>query len=128
MQDIIENSFGILASRFRVLLTTINLAPEKVSKVVLTCCYLHNFLIQKNKPAYLVGSADIENVRTGQILGGPWRSESKHLLMLQPSRNRNPQNYAKSIRNNFCTYFNTTGAVSWQWKMVGQTVTIQNDE
>lgn len=40
---IIENVFGILSARFRVLLTTINLHPDKVKSVVLACIYLHNF-------------------------------------------------------------------------------------
>lgn len=46
---IVENAFGILPSRFRILLKTINLSPEKVTTIVLTCCYLHNFLRKKKK-------------------------------------------------------------------------------
>lgn len=44
---IIINAFGILASRFRILLNQINLCPEKAITIVLTCCYLHNFLRHK---------------------------------------------------------------------------------
>ena len=38
----VENAFGILANRFRVLQTTINQPPEKVQMIVLAACCLHN--------------------------------------------------------------------------------------
>ena len=41
---VVENAFGILVSRFRVILTTIELPPESVREVVLTCVVLHNIL------------------------------------------------------------------------------------
>lgn len=42
---IVENAFGILCNRFRVILRSpILLSPEKVEKTVLCCCTLHNFL------------------------------------------------------------------------------------
>ncbi|KAK5650048.1 hypothetical protein RI129_001077 [Pyrocoelia pectoralis] len=41
---VVENAFGILANRFRVLLTIIHLNPDKVQDITLTCCALHNFL------------------------------------------------------------------------------------
>uniref|UniRef100_A0A671KY09 DDE Tnp4 domain-containing protein n=1 Tax=Sinocyclocheilus anshuiensis TaxID=1608454 RepID=A0A671KY09_9TELE len=42
---VVENAFGILANRFRVFLTTINIQDTaKVEDIVLACCALHNFL------------------------------------------------------------------------------------
>lgn len=55
-QRIVENTFGILASRFRVLLTTINLPPEKVTTIVTACCYLQKFLRRKRQTVYLAGA------------------------------------------------------------------------
>jgi hypothetical protein len=40
---IVENAFGILANRFRVLLHRITLDPERVQLIVLAACTLHNF-------------------------------------------------------------------------------------
>ena len=41
---VVENAFGILVSRFRVMLTTIELPPATVREVVVTCVVLHNIL------------------------------------------------------------------------------------
>ncbi|KAK1900112.1 Protein ALP1-like [Dissostichus eleginoides] len=46
---VVENAFGILANRFRVFLTTINIQDTaKVEDIVLACCALHNFLLTEN--------------------------------------------------------------------------------
>ena len=41
---VVENGFSILVSRFRVMLTTIELPPATVREVVVTCVVLHNIL------------------------------------------------------------------------------------
>ena len=43
----VENAFGIMANRFRVLLTKIMLEPKKAAMVVLAICCLHNMLIEE---------------------------------------------------------------------------------
>ncbi|CAK1595724.1 unnamed protein product [Parnassius mnemosyne] len=40
----VENAFGILSARFRVLRATISLDPEKTTTLIMTCVLLHNFL------------------------------------------------------------------------------------
>ena len=40
----VGNAFGIMASRFRVLLTIMGQPPEKVREIVLTCVVRHNIL------------------------------------------------------------------------------------
>jgi hypothetical protein len=43
---IIENVFGLVSARFRLLRTHIELEPDKVSIIVSAICVLHNFLIR----------------------------------------------------------------------------------
>jgi len=43
----VENAFGIMANRFRILLSTISLSVEKVELITYACCVLHNFLLEK---------------------------------------------------------------------------------
>ena len=43
----VENAFGIMANRFRALLTKIMLDPKKAAIVVLAICCLHNMLIEE---------------------------------------------------------------------------------
>lgn len=58
---IVENAFGILASRFRILLREINLSPEKATLIVQACSHLHNFLRMKKIELYYQGGLDVEN-------------------------------------------------------------------
>lgn len=44
---IVENGFGILSNRFRVLLNPINLSVEKVEVITYACVLLHNYLLSK---------------------------------------------------------------------------------
>ena len=41
---VIENTIGVMASRFRVFHAEINIKLERIETVVLSCCVLHNFL------------------------------------------------------------------------------------
>lgn len=52
VRRVIENAFGVMTNRFRILLTTINLAPNKVEDITLASCVLHNFLLVKNPKQY----------------------------------------------------------------------------
>lgn len=74
---IIENTFGILASRFRILLKTINLCPEKTTIIVRACCHLHNFLRKHKMEIFLEETLDIENISTGEVEPGSWRSNGQ---------------------------------------------------
>lgn len=91
----VENVFGILANRFQILLKPINLCPEKATIIVLTCCYLHNFLRQQD-------TLDPVNVT-----GTSGQSQDGHnMLPLEPSHARNSTNLAKKTRDAFCNVIN----------------------
>lgn len=114
---IVENAFGILASRFRILLREINLSPEKASLIVLACTHLHNFLRMKKDDLYNLGGFEVENTTTGEIINADWHSDGP-LLPLQQLPGRNTPVSSKQVRLNFSHYFNSEqGAVSWQDKI-----------
>ncbi|XP_077315559.1 max-like protein X isoform X3 [Lithobates pipiens] len=51
---VVENTFGILASRFRLFfLTPIHMAEYKINHIVLACCVLHN-LLKRHSANYAV--------------------------------------------------------------------------
>lgn len=41
---VVENTFGILVTKFRIFKKPIPFNPEKVSLITMTCILLHNFL------------------------------------------------------------------------------------
>ena len=73
-----ENAFGIIAARFRIVNSPINLAPEKVTKLVLAIVVLNNILLTKSRGSYLAsGFVDEENLDTGEVNTGEWRQNIK---------------------------------------------------
>lgn len=74
--------FEILASRFIILMNQINLCPEKIITLVLTCSYLPYLLKHKKIGSHVQGSTNVENINAGELLNADWRSELM-LLNLQ---------------------------------------------
>ena len=104
---VVENAFGILASIFRVLMTTIELPPDTVREVILTCVVLHNILRSQHQGQHgAQGPADDDDdlPGAGGLLGV--RAVGGH--------DRNPANKAKRQRDYLKDYFNNEGAVAWQ--------------
>ena len=52
---VVENAFGILAHRFRCLLTTLQQEPDVVKEVVKACCTLHNMCCDKKAATTPIG-------------------------------------------------------------------------
>ena len=115
---VVENAFGIMSNKFRILLSAINLSPQKVEKIVLACTALHNFLRREHESFYThVGSLDNENVVDGVGTPRAWRDD-RQLLPLERLQ-RHPTNEAKAVRKKFIEYFNEEGAVPRQQCMCG---------
>ena len=115
---VIENTFGILACRFRIFRKTIEVQPEFVKEIVMASCILHNFLRVHAGSEYIPpGMVDQEMV-DGNMVAGTWRQEGS-LMSMKRSVQRNAADYAKRIRNNLADYFLTPeGEVEWQYRMV----------
>lgn len=122
----VESVFGLLSAVFRLLRKPINLKIEKVDRVVLAVCYLHNFLMTKKQSQYVYapeGTFDKEDLEKGDIIPGSWRMNGgmpeKNMLPLSQQGSHNSCNNAKEVRNEFENYFiSPEGEVDWQYKFI----------
>ena len=69
---VVENAFGILAHRWRCLLTTLMLVPDNATQVVKATLALHNLLRNRN-PGLQAQEVDQED-DDGNIIPGAWRA------------------------------------------------------
>ncbi|XP_060598125.1 uncharacterized protein LOC132751923, partial [Ruditapes philippinarum] len=83
---VVENTFGILAHKFRVWLRTMNQRPETCRKIITTCVILHN-LIRLRYPAIHKNLMDLED-QNQDVIQGAWRND-KVLLDFYHERARN---------------------------------------
>ncbi|XP_067647650.1 putative nuclease HARBI1 [Eurosta solidaginis] len=121
-RGLVENVFGILVSRFRILLNTLNFSPDKSTKFVLACCYLHNFL-RKSKCETYFTAEPCSNVETTEAFETPGSQEKGDVLdSLSSTAIRNASANAKHMRNKFRIYFSSVGTVPWQDKVYNKLV------
>ena len=109
-----ENLFDILANRWRIFFTTINLKPKHIKNIVPSALALHNMLIKN--PAYRRGNLADTLHEDGEVLEGEWRDNvaTDLLYPLQiPRSGHNPSIVAKTVRDNFKDYFMNEGVVDW---------------
>ncbi len=114
---VVENAFGILVKRFRVLLKTMEVGPKQASTITLTCCILHN-VMRVRYPTMQNPYADHFD-HYGRLIRGGWRDRPQ-LIGGQnlPAGNFGTQQ-ARQQRDYIRDYFNSRrGSVSWQNKMV----------
>lgn len=118
---VVENAFGILASRFRIFGKAIDLNLETVDLIVQCTCTLHNWLRTTSTATYLErGSVDFEDTETGVIHPGAWRSTIIPLPSLSVDRSVNTcSKKASDKRNKIAAYFMGPGSVPWQKKSIG---------
>ena len=112
---VVENAFGILASRFRILHGPIDLKPSTTDLVIKCVCYLHNWLITTANINYFAnGTLDYEDLDTGIIHPGSWRNTNE---IFPSARNLSSNNYSSDAakkREKYADYFMDKGAVPWQ--------------
>ncbi|XP_067940367.1 uncharacterized protein [Watersipora subatra] len=106
----IENAFGVLSSRWRVLQRTMIGQPERVSTIVRALCVLHN-LLQSREPAHYMPTG---YTNTDDELG-LWRNSGTALDEVRQPAPRNSATYAIDMRNSFMQYFNcNSGRLDYQ--------------
>ena len=122
---VIENTFGICASRFRVFHRPIIAKVQNVIAITKSVVALHNFLMHTNSvdgshvyfPQTFVDQDGPEGLRPGE-----WRQDVNNINGLTEIRNVGASNTygedAKLVRQQCTNYFNNEGAVDWQWQIV----------
>ena len=114
---IVENAFGILAHRFRCLLTTMLQSPETVTSIVLSCICLHNLLRLRNRNEH-VSVADQED-NNHNIKPGEWRKDNPLMDGVSELPSNSTTKASKNQREYLRAYFSSeAGAVSWQDDMI----------
>jgi len=121
---VVENAFGILVNRWRVLRGRMLVEPETAEKVVLAVCTLHNYLAKPKQScsAYLPpGMADTVDPMNGLVTPGSWRTDTnlvENWQRLSVQGNRGHSTSAKQVRNLYRDYFTGVGSVAWQSSML----------
>ncbi|KAK1892930.1 Protein ALP1-like [Dissostichus eleginoides] len=115
---VVENAFGILAHKFRVLLRTMNQTPGTCRKIITTCVILHNLIIRLRYPATHNNKMDLED-QILNVIPGAWRND-KVLLDVYHERAMNTGTQeGRQIRRYLGHYFTSkAGLVPWQDKMI----------
>lgn len=109
---VVENAFGLLAQRFRILLRTCELKPDNVREVIQCCVTLHNILLQRLPPP--ADAADMEDAEK-DVTPGSWREQIIWTDQPQPQAAR-ANNAGKRVRDILQDFFGSpAGIVPWQW-------------
>nr|CAI5859287.1 unnamed protein product [Callosobruchus analis] len=111
----IENSFGILVARWRILKTTINAKAENIDHVIKAVVVLHNYCLTE------LGQQDTVNIYCppGFVdtddLDGAWREEQAPLLSVGRLGANTATRYLYNLRDNLANYLvSPMGRVPWQ--------------
>lgn len=103
---VVENSFGILASRFRVYRKPIIASQETTINIVKATVCLHNFLRDRSSSKYIQAELLDRETSEGFVISGQWREEDNQGLrsILRTGSNR-ASNGAISVRNIYTDFF-----------------------
>jgi hypothetical protein len=115
---VIENTFGIMATKWRIFRKPIIMEPENVDFVIKACCALHNFILkcESASPMSLrryLNSDCFDTTNNGL--------NASVLRPIGVARHGNISNEAHLVRDTFSEYFmSEEGRVPWQLNSVGR--------
>ncbi|KAK4885221.1 hypothetical protein RN001_001492 [Aquatica leii] len=120
----IENTFGILAQRWRILRKPIIGDIPMCTKVVQAVVVLHNYVkVAENDVPVLhrryCPTGMVDDEQDGEVTPGTWRKDAFHLSSVgRIDANITPRPVQQN-RVTLCEYFvSDVGAVHWQWNHV----------
>ncbi len=109
---VVENTFGILAARWRCLLTKLMQSPQVVQVMLRAMLCLHN-LMRIRFPTSHVTKVDQEDEH--QIVPGAWRNDAVLPDVQLTSSNRFDLEEGKNVCETLLHYFGSeAGHVPWQ--------------
>lgn len=114
VQQTIDNAYGHMAARFRIIRSPVRLEPEKAKKVGLACCVLHNYLISTNRQRYAPpGSFDQYDENGCATALGEWRSQEVNhtLIPLEAVREEGAMWWDNEVQSEFTSFFAAADAV-----------------
>ena len=125
----IENAFGILVARWRLLRSRIQGYPETVDSYVKACISLHNYVMKTQREGtskYCPPKFSDHEDANGQVIDGAWRAECQPVAGQQPLflnigrvGANNPGVAIRRMRDSVATFLNSDiGAVEWQERLV----------
>nr|XP_029724189.1 protein ALP1-like isoform X1 [Aedes albopictus] len=105
---IVENAFGILVARWRILRNTLTMEPAQAERIVLACVVLHNFLKKECSSRYCPpGYADVIGPEGEIIIQGEWRKDSSPLPSCSNKIGNNSAAKAFEVRDYLSEYLFT---------------------
>lgn len=100
----IENTFGILTNRWRILHTNIQASPKNVDKIVLATVVLHNYLMLDKSCGYFEESL-VDHEENGVIIPGAWRQSSESQPSFRISHANRSSASAFAVRDELTNHF-----------------------
>lgn len=114
----IENAFGILVSRWRILKTSLNFHPKNVDKIVLATVALHNFIMKSKSSQYCNNTFVDWEDKDGTVHDGEWRNEANNNLTKCRLGSNNASRVTFANRNILKDYFLDEGEIPFQYKVL----------
>ncbi|KYM98502.1 Putative nuclease HARBI1 [Cyphomyrmex costatus] len=113
---IIENTFGIIESQWRILKRPIICNVEKSMTIIQAIVCLHNWIRKQDTENQYVTPTIIDREDSDGFIPGSWREDAHNnaLIDIHKLGSNNCSHNAMEIREQFCEYFNNEGAVTWQ--------------
>ncbi|XP_018358169.1 PREDICTED: putative nuclease HARBI1 [Trachymyrmex cornetzi] len=113
---VVENAFGIMVAKFRILQKPLTTSVETSEKIVKAIIVLHNFLLSHSNycPELFVDNSMLESRNTIEELLEQMKINSAFQKIGRAGGQAHSQ-YAANIREEFKNYFLNEGAVPWQW-------------
>lgn len=118
----VENAFGLMCSTFFCLSRKMFCGPDRASKIINTCVYLHNYLIRTRKESYSPAKFSDYLSESGVFIAGEFRdnlpANSLFSCNIDNDNTGMQDELGRVTRNKIASYFiSDEGSIPWQKKL-----------